>query len=56
MTAKSPKNEATAIDEDNRDLLLDALAALEAIAEEGLTFTTEQVADRVIARIRARVS
>ncbi|MCP3385973.1 hypothetical protein NLM31_36855 [Bradyrhizobium sp. CCGUVB4N] len=50
MTDKAPTNE------DNRDLLLEALAALEAIAEEGLTFATEQAVEHVIARIKARVS
>jgi hypothetical protein len=39
------------------DLLQDALTALELCLEEDrLTFTSEQAADRAVARIRARVS
>jgi hypothetical protein len=43
--------------QDGVDLLQDALSALELCFEEGkLTFTSEQEADRVITRIKARVS
>jgi hypothetical protein len=37
------------------DLLQEAMKALQFIMEDGLTFTTEQAADRVVTRIKARV-
>lgn len=41
---------------DDHQLLLRAVATLEAILEEGLTFTTEQEADSLVRAIKARVS
>lgn len=37
-----------------QDLLNEALAALEAILDEGLTYSTEQEADLIVARIKSR--
>lgn len=36
----------------NRDLLRDATRALEAVMEEGLTFSTEQDADAILKRVK----
>jgi predicted membrane chloride channel (bestrophin family) len=40
----------------NKSLLHDAMAALEQVLNDGLNFSTEQAADRVVTRIKARVS
>ena len=40
----------------NRNLLHDAMEALEMVISDGLTFSSEQVADRVVTRIKAGIS
>jgi hypothetical protein len=40
----------------NRDILRDAMAALEAVMNDGLNFTTEQTAEHVIISIKQVVS
>jgi hypothetical protein len=40
----------------NKDLLRDAMRALEAVMTEGLTFATEQEADSVVAGIKRVIS
>ena len=40
----------------NKDLLRQAMEALEAVFEEGLNYSTEQAADQVVAQIKERVS
>ena len=39
----------------NKDLLRQAMEALEAVFEEGLNYSTEQAADQVVADIKERV-
>ena len=39
----------------NKDLLRQAMEALEAVVEEGLNYSTEQAADQVVAEIKERV-
>ena len=44
-------------DQNNKPLLRDAMEALElCLEDDGLTFSSEQAADKVVTRIKARVS